>query len=168
MLRVALSMPLLAALASAAPQALPPNADAIRAEFGGKIIVTPDADGREKWNSPADTVPKISTTDVVRAGQTVYILTFVVNPGVDDNGAAHVICHVTAKRPDGTTSIDQADIPCLGKLALDPQHVFLTSAAIGFTAEPNDLRGEWSIAVDVTDRVQNKTLPLRRTFTVTD
>ncbi|HJU37972.1 MAG TPA: hypothetical protein VJ724_00260, partial [Tahibacter sp.] len=167
--RILLSIPLLAAFAPAAFAQLVPDYAAPNREFGATMVVTSDAGWRDKWNTPSDSLPRFETTDRVRTGQTVHVLTFVTNVGVYRDGTADVVCRVTAKRPDGTTSIDQPDVACLrGELGQTSDRVYLTSAVLRFAPAPDDPRGDWTFTVALTDRVQNATFTVSKTFAVTD
>lgn len=53
--------------------------------FSGMLLVTPDTDWEQKWNTPPDTIPHFRTAKVVRVGERLVILTFFVNPLPDEN-----------------------------------------------------------------------------------
>ncbi|MCO5055749.1 hypothetical protein [Thermomonas sp.] len=60
--------------------------------FAAMLLVTPDKDWQEKWNTPPEVAPHFSTAKEVEAGGEVFILSFLANPRLDVNGMANVTC----------------------------------------------------------------------------
>jgi hypothetical protein len=69
---------------------------------GGWLVVTPDENWEEKWNTREGTTPYFAEADTVAEGKRVYILTFIGNPGRSSNGDVNVTCDIEVQRPDGT------------------------------------------------------------------
>jgi len=135
--------------------------------FSGMLLVTPDTDWEQKWNTPPDTIPHFRTTKAVRVGERLVILTFFVNPLPDENGNVNVICGIKAIRPDHSISINEKGISCLkGELRGAPKNVRLSPAIINFEGEKNDPLGEWIVEVEIEDVNRNTTLRLRTRFTL--
>lgn len=132
--------------------------------FGGMVLVTPDQDWEAKWNTPAEVKPQFNAASTVERGQKLFVLIFFVNPKVQD-GAADVTCHLKVTRPNGTTSLNQASVPChQGPIRGDAFHVRLAGPVIGFVGEPNDPAGRWVVAVTLYDNLRGTELPLRTSF----
>lgn len=91
-----------------------PQTDAMKSRdgFAASLLVTSDADWRAKWETPADTTPNFTEASDVRLGGELFVLTFLSNPQLDEDGAAKVHCDVRMLRPDGSTSADERDVPC--------------------------------------------------------
>lgn len=135
--------------------------------FGATLLITPDKDWQQKWDTPPETSPSFSRADSVEQGGELYILTFLTNPGLDAEGMADVVCDIRMERPDGTASTDEHAIPCFqAKLETPPTRVYMTSVTLGFIAEPTDPLGTWTAYVTVKDRVRGVSLPLEATFEV--
>ena len=135
--------------------------------FAAMLLVTPDKDWQAKWNTPPETMPHFSEASEVGAGGELYILTFLANPKLDDSGMANVTCDFIVTRPDGSRSVDEADMPCfVTKVATDPRSVYLSSASLMYVAEPTDPRGKWIVNATLRDHVRNVEIPLETSFTV--
>ena len=105
--------------------------------FGGMLIITPDADWKQKWETSPETIPRYTTADTVERGNKLTILIFFVNPAVDEAGEADVTCDIQSVRPDGTFSVDVKDVGCFrGKLIGGPHYVRLAAPVLAYTAEP--------------------------------
>ena len=133
--------------------------------FGGMLVVTPDPDWAQKWNTPPETVPKISTASNVKYGDSLTILIFFTNPLVNERGEIKIACDIKAKRPDGTYSIDAKDIDCAsGKLQGKANNIMLSNAVVKFTAEEDDLPGVWVIEILLKDSIRNVKLELKTKY----
>jgi hypothetical protein len=146
-----------------------PNSDAMKSVrgFGGWLMVTPDADWKEKWNTSPDTAPTFRGASTVEYGERLTILTFFSNPKTDAGGAIQVLCDIKLTRPDGSVPIDPKGIDCAsGKLQGNSRNVRLTSAVIDFIGEDGDPPGVWRIEVNLTDKNRNVTVPLKAEFTL--
>jgi hypothetical protein len=138
-------------------------------DFAGVLLVTPDTDWEQKWNTPPDTIPYFREAKTVRVGENLVILTFFVNPKTDKDGNAKVICSIKTTRPNGTVSIDQGNIPCLtGKPLGNQNNIRLSPAVINFVGEKNDPLGKWLVEVDIQDLNRNTTLKLKTHFILED
>lgn len=143
-----------------------PNSNDIKSVsgFGGSLVVTPDADWAEKWETPHDTVPYFSTADVVQLGERLTILTFFINPKVDPSGNVQIVCDVLVIRPDGTHSVDERIACVSGELKGDVRSVRLSPAILQFTGEPDDPIGRWTVEVKLIDLVRGVEVPLDTSF----
>jgi hypothetical protein len=106
--------------------------------FSGMLLVTPDTDWEQKWNTPPDTIPRFRSAKNVQVGERLVVLTFFANPQQDESKNVNVVCSIKAIRPDNTISVDEKDIPCLkGELRDDPKYIRLSPAIInsGFKFE---------------------------------
>ncbi|MGM9514821.1 hypothetical protein ACS5PK_11255 [Roseateles sp. DB2] len=148
--------------------ALPESDNAkTRQGFSASLIITPDKDWQEKWNTPPETVPSFRTASEVSDGGELFILTFLSNPQLDATGMTDVSCDFRVQRPDGSLSADEHGLPCFRvQLKTDPRHVYLSTASMVFVAEPSDVRGTWRVEVTVTDRQRQVSIPLQSSFTL--
>jgi hypothetical protein len=134
-------------------------------DFSGVLLVTPDLDWRQKWNTPPDTIPRFREAKTVKVGQELAVLTFFVNPKTDASGNVNVNCGIRATRPNGTISVNERNIPCMrGPLRGDPNHIRLSPAVIHFVGEKKDPLGKWMVEVDIEDVNRSTTLRLRTYF----
>ena len=139
-----------------------------RDDFGGMLLVTPDPDWEEKWNTPPEVGPNFGSTSTVKTGETVTILIFFVNPAVDEQGEALVLCNFRMTRPDGSISVNEENVECYrGPIQPEYQyHVRLAAPILGFVGEPGDPPGEWKTAVKLIDTHRNVSLDLAIQFTL--
>ena len=136
-------------------------------DFGGWLVVTPDADWQKKWETSPETIPNFTTSDTVSKGQELTILILFVNPGLGPNGHADITCDIQSIRPDGSSSINQKDLVCFrGKLEGDPHYIRLAAPVIKYVGEPKDLPGKWTIRVTLVDNQRHVRLPLKASFTL--
>ena len=136
-------------------------------DFGAWLLVTPDIDWQEKWETPSDTVPSFNESKNVKIGGKLFVLTFFANPKANHLNQARVDCQLTLTRPDGTVSVDVKDIECInGEVTGDPRSIRLSPAFIQFTAEETAPLGEWTVSAKVKDVHRSIELSLKATFTV--
>ncbi|NOQ80997.1 MAG: hypothetical protein GQ548_00550 [Methylophaga sp.] len=137
--------------------------------FGGSLLVTPDEDWEEKWNTPSHTTPYFREASTVKYGQKLSILTFFTNPMLDQIGNIHLSCGIKVTRPDGTTSFDQKNIECLkGPFHSDPHSVFLSPVVIHYSGDEGDPAGEWNVEIYITDENRDATVHLKSSFTLVE
>jgi hypothetical protein len=133
--------------------------------FGGRLLVTPDNDWEAKWDTPPETVPYFREATSVGYGEQITILTFYLNPGIDQSGEIHIICDIKVMRPDGSASFDQSGIDCAkGDPQGDLRNVRLTSAIINYIGEEGDPPGVWTVHVNLVDKNRNLVMPLTTKF----
>ncbi len=133
--------------------------------FGGWLIVTPDLDWAEKWNTPTEHTPSFRQASKVKYGQELVILTFFINPKLNVNSEIDIVCDTKIKRPDGTYSIDTNGIQCAnGKLNGSKENIRLASTVIKFVGESNDMPGVWEVDINLVDKNRNINLPLKTKF----
>ena len=134
-------------------------------DFGGWLMVTPDADWKEKWETPAETIPHFNTASKLNYGEVVTILIFYANPKTDDTGLINILCDIKITRPDGNHSIDAKGVKCAdGKLEGPAKSLRLSLPIIKFTGEEQDLPGIWKVEVNLTDKIRNVSIPLKTQF----
>lgn len=135
--------------------------------FNAALLVTPDKDWQEKWNTPTETVPYFTEAKEVQAGGELFILTFLSNPSVNTSGMTDVTCDFIVARPDGSKSVNELGMPCF-KVALtsNPKYVYLSAASLKYVAEPTDPRGTWIVHITIKDNLRNIEIPLETSFLV--
>ena len=146
-----------------------PNTDAMKTinGFGGWLVVTPDKDWEEKWNTPAENIPHFNEAKDVSYGQELTILIFFTNPRADKNGLMNITCDIQVIRPDETYSIDAKDVSCANWEAPPEQYKYnllLTQAVIKYVGEPSDLPGTWKVKINLKDKNSGIEIPLRTEF----
>lgn len=133
--------------------------------FVGMLLVTPDADWRGKWDTPASNIPKFNKATSVPRGKQVFILTFFANPKLDADGRANLKCDLDITRPDGSATMHQTDLTCFAGVSTgNPYHMRLSAPVVGFTGDPGDPAGTWTVRVALKDKVANTVLPLTTSF----
>ena len=138
-----------------------PEADHIRSSkgFGGSVLITPDADWKEKWQRPEP--PQFNTTDDVKLGETVTVLVFFTNPATDGQGRIRVLCDYQLVRPDHPLSENLKDLPCAeGKLAGGPRDIRLVDQLVSFVGEESDVEGIWTVKVRLRDTIRGASVDL--------
>lgn len=137
--------------------------------FGGMLMVTPDADWQQKWETSPDVVPRFTTAESVSRGQKIFVLPFVSNPGLDDSGQANVTCDIDVIPPDGKNPSHHPDAVCLrGKLSGDPRYTYLSPSVVEFVGDPGDPSGKWVVRVTLKDQVRHVVIPLETSFVLKD
>ena len=81
--------------------------------FGVWLIITADPAWQEKWNTSVHETPYFKEAKSVSTGGKIAILTFVVNPRPDSNNVLNVVSHIEVTRPNGTTSVNSPELPCV-------------------------------------------------------
>jgi hypothetical protein len=133
--------------------------------FGGSVLVTSDEDWQAKWDTPPETKPSFTMAGDVPYGKKVFILTFFVNPKLDQQGKANVRCDIKLLAPTGKVSLDQKDVVCFaGAIKGSPYAMRLSAPVIAFSGDPGDPPGKWGIEVTLRDMVRKVELPLRTSF----
>lgn len=135
--------------------------------FGGWLVVTPDADWKQKWQTSPETVPRLNTSSTAQRGKGLFILIFFSNPQPDDQNNADITCDIDVTRPDGTSSIHQKDLVCYrAKIEGSPSNVRLSAPILQFVGEPKDPAGKWIVSVTLKDNRRGVALPLKTSFTL--
>ena len=133
--------------------------------FAGWLLITPDENWKEKWETPSSTVPNFNEAKKVARGKKIFTLIFFANPSLDGAGMANVACDLKATRPDGSSSIDARDVPCFqGKIRGEPMNLYLSAPVVEFVGEPTDQSGIWRIEVTLKDNNRGATLALATSF----
>ena len=136
--------------------------------FSAMLLVTPDMDWQDKWDTPPDVVPHFREADRVARDERLAILIFFANPAEVD-GSAHTVLDLKVIQPDGKAQLAVEDVACFtGPLMGHPTSVRLCETSLGYIADPDDLSGQWRVEVVVKDRKRNVEIPLRTAFQVLD
>lgn len=133
--------------------------------FGGWLVVTPDIDWEEKWNTPRENVPSFTVAEEVMLGEELTILPFFANPKLDQSSSINILCDIKLTRPDGSFPIKEQDVPCAQwTLEVDPMAIFLTQTVIKYIGEEGDQFGEWTVHFNIKDAIRNVSIPLETSF----
>jgi hypothetical protein len=132
--------------------------------LGGWVVVTPDADWREKWNKPTVLGPTFNKARTVEKGKKIYVLIFLGNPQLGAQGEASVTCDLDVTDPAGTNAVHRTTVCFKGIPGGPPNSVYLSSAVLEFTGEPADPSGTWTVQVALHDNVRHAVLPLKASF----
>jgi hypothetical protein len=146
-----------------------PNTDSQKSieGFGGWLLVTPDKDWEQKWNTPAEITPSFSVAEEVEIGEELTILPFYVNPKLNDDKSLNILCDVSVQKPDGSYTFNEKGIVCAtGIFQGDLNNVLLASTIVKYIAEDGDLFGEWIVRFKFTDTLRNISVPLKTSFTL--
>ncbi len=147
-----------------------PNTDNMKSTkgFGGWLIITPDKDWSEKWNTPSHTTPYFSETSTVKYGQQLTILTFYINPLKDEENKVNIVCGIKITRPNNTVSINDQNIQCVnGDFPGNPKSVYLSPVVIKYSGDEGDPAGDWLVETVLTDKNRNVRVVLTSKFTLT-
>lgn len=142
-----------------------PEADHIRSSkgFGGSVLITKDADWKEKWSRPEP--PRFTTTDKVKLGESVMVLVFFTNPGADAKGNIRVLCDILLLKPDNSVSQQVKDGACaVGPMQGDPHNIRLVDQLVGFTGEDSDPEGTWLLKIRLRDTIRGASVDLLTRF----
>ena len=137
--------------------------------FGGWLVVTPDKDWEQKWNTPVEYTPNFSTSETVEYGEELTILLFFTNPKPDEQGRMNLRCDIRVTRPNKTFSIDATDLDCASWEVLPYPHNFnvqLTQLYLKYVGDEGDPPGRWLVEVSLTDQNAGITVPLKTQFTL--
>ncbi len=146
-----------------------PNTEARSAidGFGGWLLVTSDADWKQKWETSPNTVPRFTEAHTVTRGEHLSMLTFFANAKLADTGKVYVTCDIDVIRPDGSSSVHQVGAVCFrGQLKGAPTNVYLSAPILEFVGEPTDPVGKWLIHITLKDNVRRVSLSLKTSFTL--
>lgn len=133
--------------------------------FGGWLLVTPDKDWEEKWNTPKENIPHFAEAEEVELGEELTILPLFANPKLDENKNFSILCDIKIIKPDGSFSINEVDVPCAqGVLETDPMSIFLTQTVIKYIGEKGDPYGVWTVYFNMKDVFRNIEVPLETSF----
>ncbi|MGG6343999.1 hypothetical protein ACQ5SA_12210 [Stenotrophomonas indicatrix] len=146
-----------------------PQTDTMKSKdgFAASLLVTSDADWQAKWETPPETTPGFTEASEVQLGGELFLLIFLSNPQLDEYRVPKVHCDLRMLRPDGSTSVDERDVPCFtAALPGPPTLLYMTNLHLKFVAEAGDPKGTWTAQVVVRDLLRNVSLPLQARFDV--
>ena len=137
--------------------------------FGGWLIITSDTNWEEKWNTPSYVSPNFNEVSDVNYGQKITILTFFINPKLNDEGTVNITCGIKITRPDNTISIDNQDIECIKDVEIqNPRNVHLSPIVIDYIGEDADPPCKWIFEININDSNRGVFIPLKSSFTLID
>ena len=144
-----------------------PNTDSIKSinGFGGWLLVTPDQDWEEKWNTP-DRIPYFTEAKDVRYGEELTILIFFTNPKPNKDGLMNISCDMKVQRPDGSFSMDESNVPCAPGWPVpeNPRSLLLAQTVIKYIGEADDIPGTWKVSINLKDQHSGIQVPLKTEF----
>jgi len=133
--------------------------------FNAMLLMTPDPNWMDEWNTPSIYDPQFTTASEVSLGGQLNILAILSNPGLDSEKLANVSCDFSVQRPDGSYSIDQKDMECFKtKLEGDPNNLYMTSATLKFISEESDQKGTYKVSVNLHDKIRGVSLTVSDSF----
>ena len=144
-----------------------PNTDSQKSikGFGGWLLVTPDEDWEQKWNTPVENTPSFSVAKEVEIGEELTILPFFVNPKLNDDKSLNILCDISVQKPDASFSFNETGILCAtGIYEGDINNVLLASTVVKYIGEEGDPFGEWIVRFKFTDTVRNVSVSLKTSF----
>jgi hypothetical protein len=135
--------------------------------LGGWLLVTSDANWREKWHTPSTSVPSFNEAKTLARGEKAFILVFFANPKLTPEGRADLTCDLEVTRPDGASAVHQTDVVCFrGTIKASPYNMYLSAPVLGFVSDASDPVGSWIVQVSLKDNLRNTVLPLKASFTL--
>jgi len=135
--------------------------------FGGLLLVTPDQDWKEKWDTPPEVTPHFNQADVVDVGQPLSVLVFFTNPALDKTETAHLSCTFSLVRPDGSYELKPTIQRCYDNpISRSASSLRLSETVLHLKPTADDMKGTWRVKVRLTDDVRGVTLNLEEAFRV--
>ena len=135
--------------------------------FAGMLMVTPDADWQEKWDTPREVIPHFTEASEVRMGGKLQILIFFSNPLLDADRLADITCDLQVIRPDGSKGVNEQDIECYqGPISGEPASLYMARPSLQFVAEAGDLPGTWTMRVTLRDNHRGVGMVLEKEVTL--
>lgn len=149
------------ALRAATPADCTAKAEGSVNGFYAAALLTGDKDWRAKWRGGAHAaLPDVAAAPSLGPGQGADLLVFFAHPLTDNEGGAHINCELRVTQPDGKIAhmplarcFDDRPAGAEGDLQRTVMH-----ARIDVT--PKMARGVWRVALDLTDVVAHRTVPL--------
>lgn len=144
-----------------------PDSDAMKAKagFAASLLVTTDHDWREKWDTPAQTIPNFHRAQDISYGKRVFVLLFFANPQPGVDGQVKIACDVQIQSPLGKVSFEQKNMTCFaGRIAGSLTNTYLSAPVIAFSADPGDPAGNWVVKASLRDEIRQVELPLTSSF----
>ena len=144
-----------------------PDTESRRSQDGlaGSLSVVTDADWREKWNTPSNTVPGFHEARDVAKGERVFVLIFFANPLPSPQGVVDMRCDIDIVRPDGHSALHQSGVECWHRpVAGALTNTYLSDPVVQFSGDPPDPVGDWIVRVALKDNVRGTVLPLKTSF----
>ena len=136
-----------------------------KAGFAGSLLVTTDADWKEKWETPPETAPSFNRADEVQYGKRVFVLLFFANPQPGADGQVNIACDLQIKSPVGKVSFEQKNMTCFaGRIAGRLTNMYLSAPVVAFSGDPGDPPGTWVVQASLRDEIRKVELPLKYAF----
>lgn len=137
--------------------------------FGAWLLVTPDKNWEQKWDTPFENAPYFVEAKNVTLGEELTILPFFANPELDKTSKFEILCDIKVEKPDGTFSINEKNMTCAeGKLEQNAKSIFLTDTVIKYIGEKGDPFGVWTVYFVMKDSVRGVSVPLKTSFNLVE
>lgn len=136
--------------------------------FGAEIIFTTDAEALEKrWATPSDTV-HIDSVDKARINQPISAYIVFSGCKATATGKCDVTMSFRVIQPDGKVYATTPDMEVWQNKNAPGTALALGVQYLRIRIEPHELRGRYTVNVEVRDHNSGKVLVLKRTFTAAD
>lgn len=133
--------------------------------FTGSLLITPDRDWEQKWDTPPEVVPHFNAADEVAVGEPVTVLVFFSSPSLSARQEASISAQVSLLRPDGSLEIPPKTSACFeGSIDRFAEAIRLCSTSIELTPTSDDMKGVWTVRAVLKDHVSGATVPMEKTF----
>jgi hypothetical protein len=130
------------------------------------LVIDKPKEFNESWSKPGRSVPVSMTETIKRNEPGVAVVIFNGCPE-DANGTCNVVADLRMLRPDGSLGVEMKNKAFwLGKPAPHAPKIQRATTALGFKFDSSDPAGEYTVQVDVHDRVKGVTFALERRFRV--
>jgi hypothetical protein len=160
---------LLALLLASSAHAVDPQPQKSVAGFVAMLVVTPDKDWEQQWNTTPERITFYQSGQTIHRGSDLYVVTMFSNPQLDADGAVSVVADIDVMRPDGKASSHAENAVCTrGKLTGPASNFYICGQVVEFTGEPQDPLGTWSVEIVVKDEVRKVGIPLSTDFVLAE
>jgi hypothetical protein len=138
-----------------------------KAGFGVLLLVTDKPQQfKENWSKPTRAVP-VNLPDTIKRNEPGVALVIFNGCPEDANGLCNVVASLRMVKPDGSVGVEMKDKAFwLGRPSPRPPKIERATTALGFKFDSSDPAGEYTVQVDVHDRVKGVTFALERKFRV--
>lgn len=135
--------------------------------FSGMMMITPDADWEEKWNTLSGTSPFFNRVNEAKVGETIYVLSFFSNPKRNSLHVVNISCDIQIIQPDGTVAMTEKNRRCFhGVLRDTTEMIYMTNATVSFMGEEKDPKGVWTVKLAMKDQLRTEPVMLTQSFTL--
>ncbi|MET1111940.1 MAG: hypothetical protein ABWX67_10490 [Allosphingosinicella sp.] len=141
---------------------LPPHPSrAARDGFAAMMLVTPDADAFiAEWQKPE--TPNVATTERIARDKPVFAMLLVAGCRPAADGNCRVAAEFRMKRPDGAPYGEARRGLALDGPPAPGGNLQLAMATLGFSLDPPDPPGRYTIVATLTDEIAGVTLTVEQ------